>query len=204
MQLKYNDDTGENFVNNKKKRLLFCKRHLVKFGIHFTLCQHWLVYWSGANLARNHHANQWWHILRVRYHASFGLNELIPRISPQRQSLVVMGTLFMKIPSATIIMIIIGRRHWVGYPNIWRHYLDSKVHGANMGPSGADRTQVGPMLSPWTLLSGYVSTSCGICGIYFQVSTENLLKIRGLNHGVFLLKASFYKIIYGWSKEGRL
>ena len=31
---------------------------------------------------------------------------------------------------------------------------DSKVHGANMGPSGADRTQVGPMLAPWTLLSG--------------------------------------------------
>ena len=33
---------------------------------------------------------------------------------------------------------------------------DSKVHGANMGPSGADRTQVGPMLAPWTLLSGTV------------------------------------------------
>ena len=34
---------------------------------------------------------------------------------------------------------------------------DSKVHGTNMGPSGADRTQVGPMLAPWTLLSGYPS-----------------------------------------------
>ena len=31
---------------------------------------------------------------------------------------------------------------------------DSKIHGANMGPSGADRTQVGAMLAPWTLLSG--------------------------------------------------
>ena len=49
---------------------------------------------------------------------------------------------------------------------------DSKVHGANMGPiwgcrahlsrfmgskwgpSGADRTQVGPMLAPWIFLSG--------------------------------------------------
>ena len=30
----------------------------------------------------------------------------------------------------------------------------NKVHGTNMGPSGADRTQVGPMLAPWTLLSG--------------------------------------------------
>ena len=36
---------------------------------------------------------------------------------------------------------------------------DSKVHGANMGPVwgpyGANRTQVGPMMAPWTLLSGY-------------------------------------------------
>ena len=32
---------------------------------------------------------------------------------------------------------------------------DSKVHEANWGPSEADRTQVGPMLAPWTLLSGF-------------------------------------------------
>ena len=30
---------------------------------------------------------------------------------------------------------------------------DNKVHGANMGPSGVYRTQVGPMLVPWSLLS---------------------------------------------------
>ena len=36
-------------------------------------------------------------------------------------------------------------------------YPNSKVHGANMGPSGADRIQVGPMLAPWTSLSGYVT-----------------------------------------------
>ena len=34
------------------------------------------------------------------------------------------------------------------------HVPDSKVHGATWGPSGADRTQVGSMLAPWTLLSG--------------------------------------------------
>ena len=38
--------------------------------------------------------------------------------------------------------------------------LSRKVHGANMGPSGADRTQVGPMLAPWTLLSGMVLLDC--------------------------------------------
>ena len=37
---------------------------------------------------------------------------------------------------------------------------DNKVHGVNMGPSGADRTQVGPMLSPWILLSGMVLLDC--------------------------------------------
>ena len=31
---------------------------------------------------------------------------------------------------------------------------DNKVHRANVGPSGADRAQVGLMLAPWTLLSG--------------------------------------------------
>ena len=39
------------------------------------------------------------------------------------------------------------------------NFLDSKVHGANMGPSGADRTQVGPMLAPWTSLSGFALAS---------------------------------------------
>ena len=40
----------------------------------------------------------------------------------------------------------------------WR-VPDSKVHGANMGPSGADRTQMGLMLVPWTLLSGVLGCS---------------------------------------------
>ena len=31
---------------------------------------------------------------------------------------------------------------------------DSKVHVAHMGPPGSCRPQLGPMLAPWTLLSG--------------------------------------------------
>ena len=31
---------------------------------------------------------------------------------------------------------------------------DSKVHGANMGPSWADRTKVGPVLAPWICYLG--------------------------------------------------
>ena len=43
--------------------------------------------------------------------------------------------------------------------------------GPKWGPSGADRTQVGPMLAPWTLLSGSVllalcgETPCMLCSV---------------------------------------
>ena len=35
-----------------------------------------------------------------------------------------------------------------------KHTLIARFMGPTWGPSGADRTQVGPMLAPWTLLSG--------------------------------------------------
>ena len=35
-------------------------------------------------------------------------------------------------------------------------FLIARFMGPTWGPSGADRTQVGPMLAPWTLLSGIV------------------------------------------------
>ena len=35
--------------------------------------------------------------------------------------------------------------------------LIARCMGPTWGPSGADRTQVGPMLAPWTLLSGAVT-----------------------------------------------
>ena len=35
--------------------------------------------------------------------------------------------------------------------------LIARFMGQTRGPSGADRTQVGPMLAPWTLLSGFGS-----------------------------------------------
>ena len=36
------------------------------------------------------------------------------------------------------------------------HTLITRFMEPTWGPSGADRTQVGPMLAPWTLLSGYL------------------------------------------------
>ena len=39
---------------------------------------------------------------------------------------------------------------------------DSKVQGANMGPSGSCRPQMGPMLAPWTLLPGSVMVEVSV------------------------------------------
>ena len=48
--------------------------------------------------------------------------------------------------------------------------LIARFMGPTWGPSGADRTQVGPMLAPWTFLSGYVSSviygSCNRIHVY--------------------------------------
>ena len=41
-----------------------------------------------------------------------------------------------------------------------RSYLDSRVHGANMGPTWALSAPVGPMLAPWILLSGCILLQC--------------------------------------------
>ena len=38
--------------------------------------------------------------------------------------------------------------------------LIARFMGPTWGPSGADRTQVGPMLAPWTLLSGRPHLAC--------------------------------------------
>ena len=38
----------------------------------------------------------------------------------------------------------------------YNDFLDRRVHGANMGPPGSCRPQMGLMLVPWTLLSGYI------------------------------------------------
>ena len=50
-------------------------------------------------------------------------------------------------------------------PNLVIHFdnPDSTVHGATWGPSGANRSRVGPMLAPLTLLSGNL---CNICKTY--------------------------------------
>ena len=44
--------------------------------------------------------------------------------------------------------------------------LIARFMGPTWGPSGADRTQVGPMLAPWTLLSGSFEDQAPVDEIY--------------------------------------
>ena len=62
-------------------------------------------------------------------------------------------------------------------------YSDSKVHGVSMGPPGADRSQVGPMLATWTLLSEYASVKEAAVRknrdyIYGKESKRYLIKLK--------------------------
>ena len=50
----------------------------------------------------------------------------------------------------------IGTRIWK-LLEIAETSLIARFMGSTRGPSGADRTQVGPMLAPWTLLSGLLN-----------------------------------------------
>ena len=40
---------------------------------------------------------------------------------------------------------------------LWHHTLVARFMGLTWGPPGADRTQVDPMLAPWSLISGHTS-----------------------------------------------
>ena len=72
---------------------------------------------------------------------------------------------------------------------------DSKVHGANMGPSGSCRPPMDPMLAPWTLLSGTVCefrAELKIANVVpiFKSSDEQFLQITDqyLSYQFFFLK----------------
>ena len=57
--------------------------------------------------------------------------------------------------------------------------------GPTWGPSGADRTQVGPMLAPWTLLSGVNHVKQKCWDISNKANLRDLIAATGL---VILLK----------------
>ena len=68
-----------------------------------------------------------------------------------------MSALYVRI----VIVDDLETERWQGASNScnWDKSLIARFMGPTWGPPGADRTQVGPMLAPWTLLSGVLITS---------------------------------------------
>ena len=56
--------------------------------------------------------------------------------------------------------------------------LIARFMGPTWGPSWADKTQVGPMLAPWTLLSGIQSVYASWCYSQFVLSDNQLGSLR--------------------------
>ena len=100
---------------------------------------------------------------------------------------------------------------WTPCTKLDKRILIARFMGPIWGPSGADRTQVGPMLAPWTLLSG--ESSFGKMGNDIAVipidkcSRRSCLRFivtlwsmgggyRTLNHIISLLIAT--KVVLPW------
>ena len=56
-------------------------------------------------------------------------------------------------------------KKWYFVPAYVSPTLIARSMGPTWGPSGADRTQVGPMLAPWTLLSGHTCYWLSCCAL---------------------------------------
>ena len=76
----------------------------------------------------------------------------------------------------------------------WSFLSDSKVYEANMGPSGTDRTQVGPMLAPWTLLSGTIHY--GMCHVLSPHKKGKLISVTFPDCGEIICSIPAYPAIY--------
>ena len=76
-----------------------------------------------------------------------------------------MWSISFSLSSRSHSVTIISQHYSNHLPSVWlfvlfKLYIVStliaRFMGSTWGPSGAGRTQVGPMLAPWTLLSGYI------------------------------------------------
>ena len=92
--------------------------------VELTIFQHWFRWWLGAGQATSHYLNQWWLVYR-RIYASLGLNELnhVCERGPGR----------------------LGNEQHASWAQLLGGlYPDSKVHGANMGPTWVLSAPEGP------------------------------------------------------------
>ena len=86
--------------------------------------------------------------------------------------------------------------HQCSIPCRWgTQSLKTRFMGPTWGPSGADRTQVGPMLAPWTLLSGLV-----IYKVLIKTSpnanTRYIQRMWNLYSDCLYAKVDLYSVIF--------
>ena len=74
------------------------------------------------------------------------------------------------------------------YPQAWT--LIARFLGLTWGPSGADRNQVGPMLAPWTLLSGKA--------LFFVVSQHSEYMLLCLEFIMLFMMVDFMQQFRNW------
>ena len=67
-----------------------------------------------------------------------------------------------------------------GEGKVWVSSLIARFMGSAWGPSGADRTQVGPMLAPWTLPSGFCQYKAWPACYFVIVVVHVILRYIGL------------------------
>ena len=87
---------------------------------------------------------------------------------------------------------IIHNFHWSYYVV----YLITRFMGPTWGPSGADRTQIGPMLAPWTLVSGLAT---GHTVKQYAMCTEVLWSGRCIRYQNMLKPSHHWPFVRGIS-----
>ena len=137
---------GHHFVCRRHFQMYFLQWSSLKFELNFTECYSNESNWKWDSIGPGNSLTSWILIsdsgYRSQVSAETNQEIYISSLAPEK-----CGSNFQGVFS--------------------EHIQNSKVHEAYMGPPGAERTQVGLMLSPWTLISGmlrvkFMSTSCEI------------------------------------------
>ena len=92
------------FQTTFSNRFCWMKMHEVRLkfrrslflSVQLTIFQHWFRLWLGADQATSHYLSQWWLVYR-RIHASLGLNELNTNFANLVHSIIIIGTIALKI-----------------------------------------------------------------------------------------------------------
>ena len=75
--------------------------------------------------------------------------------------------------------------------------------GPTWGPAGADRTQMGPMLAPWTLLYGMVLPYWGLCCDMWAIWDSSKYNINLWRHWITWKLTVLFNFMQQWGKVER-